>query len=365
MQHLISKLDSVGMGVVVHNGSTLFSGDAGSAESNIRKWMLDSDIVEAVIQLPTDEFFNTGIYTYLWILNKNKTAAQKNKVMLINASEKFTPLKKTKGSKRKEVDEASRQDIVSTLTKYKDNDYARVFDKEFFYFNKQAIMLTNVDEQGRSFEQHLPMKKNRLGEMKQLSSLALMPVAITQGDLKISEFRVTEFDEDKYPSLVEFFENDIKPTVAKLDFKGQPLVIHTADAKYYFDAEQSTLIKESDGKKDELGCGKIIVSAGYKKATNKLPERIEIIAELTADHERDYEFIGFNEDPKVNKMEIEAFMAKHISKPFQYLENVIGVELNFNKIFYEMEKLRGLEEIASEITALDNQLKALESRLSL
>ena len=58
MQHLISKLDSVGMGVVVHNGSTLFSGDAGSAESNIRKWMLDSDIVEAVIQLPTDEFFN-------------------------------------------------------------------------------------------------------------------------------------------------------------------------------------------------------------------------------------------------------------------------------------------------------------------
>jgi type I restriction enzyme M protein len=70
MQHLISKLDAVGMGVVVHNGSTLFSGDAGSAESNIRKWMLDSDIIEAVIQLPTDEFFNTGIYTYLWCSTK-------------------------------------------------------------------------------------------------------------------------------------------------------------------------------------------------------------------------------------------------------------------------------------------------------
>ncbi|MFM6209330.1 class I SAM-dependent DNA methyltransferase, partial [Planktothrix sp.] len=94
MQHLISKLDVNGIGVVVHNGSTLFSGDAGSAESNIRKWMLDSDFVEAIIQLPTDEFFNTGIHTYLWVLNKNKDADRKDKVMLINASEKFRLLKK-------------------------------------------------------------------------------------------------------------------------------------------------------------------------------------------------------------------------------------------------------------------------------
>jgi type I restriction enzyme M protein len=100
MQHLISKLDAVGMGVVVHNGSTLFSGEAGSAESNIRKWMLDSDIVEAVIQLPTDEFFNTGINTYLWVLNKDKQPDHKDKVMLINAGDKFKPLKKSKGSKR-------------------------------------------------------------------------------------------------------------------------------------------------------------------------------------------------------------------------------------------------------------------------
>lgn len=99
MQHLISKLNATGMGVVVHNGSTLFSGDAGSSESNIRKWLLDTDIVEAVIQLPTDEFFNTGIYTYLWVLNKDKVQERKDKVMLINASEKFSPLQRNKGAK--------------------------------------------------------------------------------------------------------------------------------------------------------------------------------------------------------------------------------------------------------------------------
>jgi type I restriction enzyme M protein len=136
MQHLISKLNGNGMGVVVHNGSTLFSGDAGSAESNIRKWMLDLDIVEAVIQLPTDEFFNTGIYTYLWVLNKNKPAQCRDRVMLINASEKFRALKKNKGSKRKEVDAVSRQEIVETLTNFVDNDYGQVFEKEFFYFNR-------------------------------------------------------------------------------------------------------------------------------------------------------------------------------------------------------------------------------------
>lgn len=162
MQHLISKLDSNGVGVVVHNGSTLFSGDAGSAESNIRKWMLDTDIVEAVIQLPTDEFFNTGIYTYLWVLNKNKDALRQDKVMLINASEKYKLLKKSKGKKRREVDEANRLEIVETLGRYADNDYARVFDKEFFYFNKQAIQLTNIDKNGKSFVEELPEGKSSL-----------------------------------------------------------------------------------------------------------------------------------------------------------------------------------------------------------
>jgi type I restriction enzyme M protein len=186
MQHLISKLDSVGMGVVVHNGSTLFSGDAGSAESNIRKWMLDTDIVEAIIQLPTDEFFNTGIYTYLWVLNKNKDPQRKDKVILINASEKFKPLKKSKGSKRKEVDEASRLDIVATLTAYQDNDYAKVFDKEFFYFNKQAIMLTNVDENGKSYTDQLEDGKK---------SKKLNPIKLENGERTLTEWLLLGFED--------------------------------------------------------------------------------------------------------------------------------------------------------------------------
>lgn len=354
MQHLVSKLDCVGMGVVVHNGSTLFSGDAGSSESNIRKWMLDSDIVEAVIQLPTDEFFNTGIYTYLWVLNKNKQERHIGKVMLINASEKFKPLKKSKGSKRKEVDEANRLKIVETLTKYDDTDYAKVFDKEFFYFNKQAIMLTNVDQDGNSF-------KSKLKEGK--TSEKLTPIKLVNGEGELEEFTITKFDESKYTSLNDAFEQDIKPFIASLDYKEQPLVITTAKSKYWFDEERETLMKETNGKTKILGCGKIVVKAGFKKASKTQLERIEITVELTPDYQKDYEIIPYHKGEVDNQAAITDFMGKYITRPFEYLENVVGVELNFNKIFYKPEKLREVVDILGEIEALDKELKMLDERI--
>ena len=349
MQHLIAKLKSDGMGVVVHNGSTLFSGDAGSSESNIRKWMLDNDIVEAIIQLPTDEFFNTGIYTYLWVLNKNKQLVHKNKVMLINASEKFKPLKKSKGSKRKEVDEANRLEIVETLSQYQDTDYAKVFAKEFFYFNKQAILLTNVDEDGNSLAENLKLK----------------PTKLNNGERELDKFTLTEFNPDSYANLFAFFEQDIKPFIDSLDYKEQPLIITTAKESYHFDNNRETLIKSTDGKVQALGCGKIVVKASFKKATSKVSERIEISVELTPDTQKDYEIIPFHKDDAQNQTAIAEFMAKYITKPFAYLDNVVGVEINFNKVFYKPETLRAVTDILSDIESLDDELKALEAELIL
>lgn len=356
MQHLISKLADRGMGVVVHNGSTLFSGDAGSAESNIRKWMLDTDIVEAVIQLPTDEFFNTGIYTYLWVLNNNKAPEQKDRVILINASEKFKPLKKNKGSKRKEIDEVNRLEIVETLAQFEDNEYARVFNKEFFYFNKQAIMLTNVDEEGRSFASYLKEGK---------TSLKLSFIKLENGERTLTEFVITSYDSEKFSSLAERFEQDIKPFIDSLDYKEQPLLVTTEKALYRFDADKETLIKEVLGKQEALGCGKFVVKAALKKATKSQGERIEVTVELTPDYQKDYEIIPFHWDEVKNKVAIEAFMAKYITKPFKYLENVVGVEINFNKVFYKPEMLRSVGEILGDIASLDQELGRLEQELFL
>lgn len=362
MQHLISKLDAVGMGVVVHNGSTLFSGDAGSAESNIRKWMLDSDVVEAVIQLPTDEFFNTGIYTYLWVLNKNKQAHHKDKVMLINASEKFKPLKKSKGSKRKEVDAASRLDIVATLTAYKDNDYARVFDKEFFYFNKQAIMLTNIDEQGNFLNEKLKINNGKLSIVSDLFELRIDGNSLS---LKLS--CETDFELlDATPATAE----RLKVLLASLDYKENKLQIHTPQTIYLFDVEKESLaeaviVNSQLSIVNYLGCGKIVIKSALKNASKTQPARIEISVGLTPDYQKDYEIIPFHKNEEENRATIEAFMAKYISRPFEYLENVVGVEINFNKIFYKPEKLRPVTEILNEIAVLDKELQTLEQQLKM
>ncbi len=351
MQHLVAKLNpATGMGVVVHNGSSLFSGDAGSAESNIRKWLLDSDIVEAVIQLPTDEFFNTGIYTYLWVLNKQKSSARKDKVMLINASGKFKPLKKSKGSKRKEVDETSRLEIVETLQTFEPCDYARVFDKEFFYFNKQAIQLMNIDADGNSFEAHLNGKKSK----------KLKPLSLSVDDTVYEKFEITEWAEGA-TSLKETHALLWKGWASALDYKEQDLRISTTDGVYTFDNERETLTL--DGK--PLGCGKIVIKAAYKKATKTKVEHIAMTIELTADLQKDYEIIPFQRDETENQQAIEAFMAKYISKPFIYLDNVVGVEINFNKVFYQPETLRSVTDILTDLHAVEAELADLESGLVL
>jgi type I restriction enzyme M protein len=124
-------------------------------------------------------------------------------------------------------------------------------------------------------------------------------------------------------------------------------------------------IKEALGKREELGCGKIVVKAALKKATKTQPERIEITVELTPDYQKDYEIIPFHRNEAANQAAIAAFMAKYITKPFECLENVVGVEINFNKVFYKPENLRSVEEILGEIDALDKELKALEENLTL
>ncbi len=148
MQHILWQLADNGIAVEVHNGSTLFSGDAGSGESNIRKYIFDHDWVEAIIQMPQNEFFNTGIFTYLWIMNKNKPEDRRNKVALIDGSNLWQSLKKIKGDKRREMTVEHRDTIVKALTDFVPSDICKIFNREHFYYNKQFLTLTDLDDNG-------------------------------------------------------------------------------------------------------------------------------------------------------------------------------------------------------------------------
>jgi len=108
-----------------------------------------------------------------------------------------------------------------------------------------------------------------------------------------------------------------------------------------------------------------VVKAAYKSANKKQGERFEVTVELAPDTEKDYEIIPFRMDAAQNQAEIAAFMAKYVSKPFEYLDNVVGVEINFNKVFYSPEKLRNVENILIDIEDIEVELSKLEKGLNL
>ncbi|REC78140.1 N-6 DNA methylase [Chryseobacterium elymi] len=366
-QHILYQLADDGISIVVHNGSTLFSGDAGSGESNIRKYFFDQDWVEGIIQMPTDEFFNTGIYTYLWIFNKNKPAERKDKVILINASELYEPLKKSRGKKRKQMNFENRKDIVTIFTDFSNNNFAKVFDKWEFYYNKQSIMLTNVDENGKSIE--MPLKINRSGETVEEKSIKLNPVNIQwladDETQSWTEFEISEFNKQNYNSLEQYFENEVKPLLSGIDYKEGGLKVHANDVIYYFDNDKETIIENRNGSLSELGCGKIMIKPVLKKATKTKDAVISISLELTKDLQKDYEIISYDPDENENQKGIDTFMAKYVTKPFEYIDNVVGVEINFNKVFYQPEQLRELIEITQDLKMLEDELVDLEKDLGI
>lgn len=373
-QHILSKLESDnGFGVIVHNGSTLFSGDAGSGESNIRKHFFDNDWVETLIQMPQDEFFNTGIYTYLWVFNRNKPANRKDKVILIDGSNQWELLKKSKGKKRRQMNADNRKEIVDAFVNFEDiqldgKDFAKVFDKWHFYYNKQSIVLTNVDENGKAIQ--MPTKTNRAGETVEEKAIKLNPTQLAfttlDGEVQeLSDFEITTFDKSAYNSLADYFNQEVKELISSIDYKESNLKIHTPKAIYSYDADKETIIEQVGNATTELGNGKILIKAAYKKETKTKEASITITVELTKDMVKDYEIIPYLPVEEDNQKQIADFMAKYVTRPFEYSDNVIGVEINFNKIFYVPEQLTPITDLQAELESLENELANLQNELGL
>ena len=145
-----------------------------------------------------------------------------------------------------------------------------------------------------------------------------------------------------------------------------------ADGKFYHYDNDSESIVQTDcypsqnntiGKR--LGCGKIQIKATYKKATKTTGEKYVVTVELVTDQQKDYEIIPYSPNEAENRTNIANFMAKYVTRPFEYLDNTVGVEINFNKIFYKPEKLEAIQDILADLTQLENELKTLKADLSL
>ena len=334
MQHILWQLSSTGIAVEVHNGSSLFSGDAGSGESNIRKYVLDHDWVEAIIQMPQQEFFNTPIYTYLWIMNKNKPQDRKDKIALIEASNGWTPLRKNKGNKRREMKPEHRQTIVDALLDFVENDICKIYDREYFYYNKQSIKLYETNDAGVSVSKTICHD----GAAK-----------IDAAKLVIEEASFTKFkglDADEVASLSAAW--GANEGFELYDQNGQC---------YSRNSDDGSIIRVNKyGEIENLGCGEVVLKIGAPSKKTGLANATITVVPITYN---DYEIIPHHFDEEANTAETSSFMGEYVYKPFEYGKNTVGVEINFNKEFYVPETLESVEDLMGDIAAIDEQIKPI------
>ena len=141
IQSAIDKMDDKnGRAAIIENGSPLFTGGTSSGESQIRRWLLENDLIEAIVQLPTDLFYNTGISTYVWILSKNKREERKGKIQLIDASGIYHKLRKPLGNKKNEFDPSDRAKITRLYADFEENELVKIFDNTEFVYREYAVM---------------------------------------------------------------------------------------------------------------------------------------------------------------------------------------------------------------------------------
>lgn len=190
----IRKLKETGRMAIVHNGSALFSGAAGSGESKIRQHVIENDWLEAIVQLPTDLFYNTGISTYIWIVTKDKPFHRQGKVQLIDASNMYEKRRKSIGNKRNDITEDCRNMIIQAYGEFKEKEYlledgrkveSKIFENDFFGFNKVTVDSPLKDENGE-----LILKKGKI-----------------QPDASLRDTEDIPLTED----IEEYFEREVKP----------------------------------------------------------------------------------------------------------------------------------------------------------
>lgn len=369
VQQMVAHLNEEGKAFVVLNGSPLFSGDAGSGESNIRKWILDHDYLEALIQLPTNEFFNTGISTYIWCLNKSKDASRKDQILLINAEDDFEKLKKNKGNKSKEVSESKAKDIAETYRQFKVSPTSKVISKYDFYFNKQSLKKIEKDE-----EFGFLAKNKKLTDIHAITfySREALDSGVSSVDSpNLAHSNSIDYSNSK-PGLIGNIElpcesdldlgqefDRIMGLIQGFNHEDQVMTLYGESTQYYLD-ENHCIIQVKNGVMTNLGYGNIKCKVKHAVSTKKSTITFDLGLEQV--WTKDNEKIGYDEDANQNQDNIEAFMSKWVSSDksdYELLDNGVGVEINFNTVFPKKINIRDTATILAEMALLDAELGEL------
>ena len=331
IQHMISKMKDNGKSriAVITNGSPLFTGDAGSGESNIRKWIFENDYLEALIALPDQLFFNTGIGTYVWVLTNEKTPQREGKVQLIDACEEYTGMRKNLGNKRHTIPEESITKIIKTYNEFAESDKVKIYNNEDFGYTKITVerpMQLNyqvTQERLENLYSYSAFKK--LAESKSKDPETKMADE-TEGKKQQEEIKeaLLTIGDDLYTDW-DAFEAKVKQALNQFGLK--PAFIKNIIEK----------LSEHDDKAEYVTDKK-----GKPKADSNL---------------RDVEKI-----PLVQNIDeyFEEEVLKYYSDAwYDDKKNKIGYEINFTQYFYVYEPPRPLEEIEADINKVTGEIQEL------
>lgn len=341
LQHMLSHMNEGGGRVaIVMNGSPLFTGDAGSGESNIRRWILENDWLEAIVALPEQLFYNTGIATYIWILSNRKSKERKGKVQLIDATAFWKPMRKSLGDKRREMTAEDLEQVTKLYQGFKEGEHSKIFKNEDFGYRK-----ITVERPLRLNFQASPERIERLKDQTAFANLAV-------SKKKDKKEKDKEEREGK-KTQVEILE--ALGTLPNTLFKDRAL----------FEAELAKIVGAT--RESPLRSLSAPVKKAVFAALSERDETAEICTdkngELEADSDlRDTENVPLSET-------IEAFFEREVRPhvPDARINlNVrddkdgevgkVGYEINFNRYFYEYQPPRDLEVIEAEIKTLEKEI---------
>ena len=318
LQHMISKFNRNGDPsrlAIVLNGSPLFTGSAGSGESEIRRWIIENDWLEAIVALPTDMFYNTGIATYVWIVTNQKSSARKGKIQLINATEFHTPMRKSLGSKRKQLSDDQIGNITRIFGEFAPGEFCKIFNNTDFGYSRITVE--------RPLKLNFCASNERIGILKEVALFKKLPETAQDAIIDV----IMTLDQDHL-----YMDREVFTKALKKVFKG----------------------KDADVKGPMLGT---IVQALSKQDENAATCYLKNGEPEPDSNLRDYENVPLKED-------IEKYFRRevlpHVSEAWiDHSKTKIGYEIPFNRHFYKYVPPRALAEIDADLDKVTAEIMDL------
>ena len=354
MQHAINKLDDRnGRAAIISNGSPLFSGSTTSGESQIRRWMLEEDLIEAIIALPSQLFYNTDIGIYVFILSRNKRSDRKGKVQLINAVDMWKPLRKSLGKKRREIDKDSMKRITKLYADFKETPHCKIFPNEEFMFREYSVW--------QPLQRRAVLNRESVDRLR--NSAYFTANANLYNDAEFEELEEMNprsvADEKKYKKYVagKAFAAEVLQILE--DNLSETVYMDYAVFEKYLKKLLSNVDGYSDSRLTNIG---MILSEMDKTAVVQKDKKGNIITDPTT---KDTEIIKLTKDPEEYFREevyphvpdaVWAYEFDPSKKESQTNKERQGAEFPFTRFFYQYKSPEKADDLLAQFMKLEKDL---------